>query len=96
MPYNLFMASNAGIVGRLDIRLSKEAKRQVEEAAVIQGMTVTAFVLSTALEAARKVKREHQVTVLNDEERDAFIEMMTSPPEPSEALIRLMGTEVVL
>jgi uncharacterized protein (DUF1778 family) len=38
----------------------------------------------------------HSLTVMTDEEREAFLEMLANPPEPSEALVKLMNTSVTI
>ena len=88
------MSTTAG--SRLEIRLDRDLKDEVEAAAAIQGLSVSAFVVATVLEAARKVRRDHQTTVMDDEERDAFLALLQNPPPPSEGLVALMATEVVL
>jgi uncharacterized protein (DUF1778 family) len=71
-------------------------KSEVEEAAALIGVSLTAFATETLLERARRVKREHALTILGNEDRDVFIEMLTRPPKPSEALVDLMKTTKVI
>jgi uncharacterized protein (DUF1778 family) len=71
-------------------------KGEIEQAAALMGISLTAFFSMAAVERAREVKAQHASTVLNNEERDAFLTLMTSPPSPNPALHRLMRTEVEL
>lgn len=101
LPYNEWMAhspSNGELTAdsRLEVRLNQSFKEEVEEAAAIQGISVSAFVLSTVLDAARRVRREYQSSRMDDVERDAFIDLLNHPSTPSEELIGLMQTKVVL
>ncbi len=76
--------------------MPRELKREVEEAAALLGSTFTAFATQTLVERAREVKHAHSLTVLSDEARDAFVEMMTVPPAPSDALKRTISTKKVV
>jgi uncharacterized protein (DUF1778 family) len=86
----------AQVSARIEFRMSSELKSEVEEAASLVGLSLTAFATEALLERARRVKREYSATVLNDEERDAFLKLLAEPAKPSEALRELMRTEVVL
>lgn len=81
---------------RLEIRLNREHKAEIEAAAAIQGMSVSAFTLTTALQAARKVRQEHNTTLMDDEERDAFVSLLAEASEPNRELRKLMRTRVDL
>ena len=71
-------------------------KAEVEQAAALMGISLTAFFSMAAVERAREVKAQHTVTLLNDRERDALLALMATPPAPNPALDRLMRTEVNL
>ena len=81
---------------RVDFRMPESLKNEVETAAAMQGVSLTAFFAEAAVERARVVKANYAATVLNDAERDAFIAVMTAPPEENPALACLMATEVTL
>ena len=77
--------------------MPENLKKEVEEAAALLGSTFTAFATQALVERAREVKHRYGLTVLCDEARDSFVEMMTNPPEPSEALKKTLNpTKVVL
>lgn len=71
-------------------------KSEIEEAASLLGLTLTAFASQTLIERARQVKQEASVVRLNDVERDAFLSVLANPPEASEALRRTLQTKVKL
>ena len=75
-------------VDRLDVRLSKEKKELIEQAAAASGQSVTDFTVSTLCRRARKVLRDEQVLVLSDRDRDAFLAALENPPKPNRALLR--------
>ena len=81
---------------RVEFRMAADLKKEVEEAAALLGATFTSFATEILTERARQVKREYGQTVMNDKERDAFLEMLAQPPKPSEALVKLMNTQVNL
>ena len=75
---------------RINLRTSPEAKALIERAAAIMGSTVSSFMLQNAYEAARRLVAEQEVITLSDRDRDAFLEALENPPEPTQALIDLM------
>lgn len=76
--------------------MAPNLKSEVEEAAALLGLTLTAFASQTLIEKARQVKQQASITRLGDLERDAFVEMLSSPPSPSAALRKTLGTKVEL
>lgn len=75
---------------RINLRTSPEAKALIERAAAIMGSTVSSFMLQNAYEAARRLVAEQEVITLSDRDRDAFLAALENPPEPTQALIKLM------
>jgi len=71
---------------RIDARLSGDLKELLERAAILQGRTVTAFVLASAEEAALKTIRDHDMIRLTERDREAFVSALLNPPRPSERL----------
>lgn len=81
---------------RVEFRMPQDLKREVEEAAALLGSTFTAFATQALVERAREVRREYGLTVLCDEARDSFVELMTDPPAPSEALRKTLNPAKVV
>ncbi|MDP2818035.1 MAG: DUF1778 domain-containing protein [Polaromonas sp.] len=75
---------------RINLRTSPEAKALIERAAAIMGSTVSSFMLQNAYEAASRVVTQQEVITLSDRDRDAFLDALDNPPEPTPALIALM------
>jgi len=76
--------------------MPQELKEEVEEAVALLGSTFTAFATQVLVERARQVKHSHGLTILGDEARDSFVEMMANPPDPSEALKKTLGVRSVV
>lgn len=81
---------------RVEFRMSALLKREIEEAAALVGTTFTSFATEVLVERSRQVKRDHNLTVMGDQERDAFLQLISNPVEPSRALAKLMQTKVDL
>lgn len=75
---------------RINLRTSPEAKALIERAATIMGATVSSFMLQNAYEAALRLVAQQDVVTLSDRDRDAFLNALENPPEPTQALIDLM------
>lgn len=71
---------------RLAVRLSADNKALLEQAALETGATLSDFVVSSALAAARDVIENTERMVLRGEDREFFLAMLENPPEPNEAL----------
>src|SRR5580658_819864 len=81
---------------RVEFRMPLSLKREVEEAAALMGASFTAFATQALVERAREVKHQYGLTVLCDEARDSFVEMITNPPAPSDALRKTLNTRSVV
>jgi uncharacterized protein (DUF1778 family) len=75
---------------RINIRTTPEAKAMIERAAALMGTTVSAFRIKNAYEAAQWLVADCETVTLSDRDRDAFLEALDHPPEPNEALRRLL------
>lgn len=71
---------------RLEARVTAEQKRLIEQAAALQGRSVTDFVLSSVQEAAKRTIEEHQRLELSLRDSQAFVEALLNPPAPNERL----------
>ena len=70
----------------INLRLSKTAKRRIEQAAQVEGKTVNAFILSSALEHAEKAVRRHETVALARDDATRFFEALSDPPPPNDRL----------
>jgi uncharacterized protein (DUF1778 family) len=73
---------------RLEARVSSEIKALFQEAAAIQGRSVTDFVVASAVEAAARTVRDRDLLNLSKRDRTAFVEALLNPPAPNERLRR--------
>jgi uncharacterized protein (DUF1778 family) len=71
---------------RLETRISKEHKELFQRAADIQGRSLTDFVITSVLEAAKKAIQEHEMMILSAQDRQVFANALLNPPEPSTKL----------
>lgn len=86
MPPNVAHTESA----RINLRTSQEVKDLIERAAAMMGATVSSFMLQNASDVARRVLAQQDILTLSDRDRDAFLRVLDSPPEPTQALIDLM------
>ena len=71
---------------RIDIRLTPQAKSAIETAASLKRVSVSTYILSAAIEAARLDVEKEETLVLADEGRDTLLSLLENPPEPNDAL----------
>ncbi len=76
---------------RLEARVTAEQKRLIEQAAALQGRSVTDFVLSSVQDAAKRAIEEHQRLELSLRDSQAFVEALLNPPAPSERLLETIA-----
>jgi uncharacterized protein (DUF1778 family) len=68
---------------RIELRVAASAKDLIQRAMAISGLTAG----DLAYEGARRVLDEHQRMVLTGADRDAFLDAVLNPPEPTDKLI---------
>ena len=71
---------------RINLRLSETAKRRIEHAAAVEGKTVSAFIVSSALENAEKTVRRHETVALAREDAARFFDALADPTPPNDRL----------
>lgn len=71
---------------RINLRLSETAKRRIEQAAHVEGKTVSAFIVSSALESAEKTVRRHETVALAREDAARFFDALSDPPPLNDRL----------
>jgi len=75
---------------RIELKTSPQVKSELERAAAISGISLTAFVIQQASEAARRISEEADTVRLNQEAWSKLNEVIDNPPEPTDALRELM------
>jgi uncharacterized protein (DUF1778 family) len=84
------MTTTTAESARINLRTSTELKDLIERAATMMGATVSSFMLQSSVDVARRVLAEQDIITLSDRDRDAFLNALDNPPEPTQALIDLM------
>lgn len=76
---------------RISLRTSHELKALIERAAAITGSTVSSFISQNMYETARRIVTDTDTIMLSQEAFEAFVASCENPPEPTEALRKLMA-----
>jgi uncharacterized protein (DUF1778 family) len=66
--------------------VTREQKDLFEEAAALEGTTLTDFVVRSTQRAAEEAIREHSTLVLTPQASRAFVEALLEPQAPNAAL----------
>jgi uncharacterized protein (DUF1778 family) len=72
--------------GRLEARVTPEMKEMFQEAADLEGLSLTDFYVRSVREAAQRVLREREIIELSQRDRVAFVNALLNPPPPSARL----------
>lgn len=75
---------------RVEFRVPQRQKELIEDAAQLQGVSVSDFLAAIASREALKVIQDHSAILLTREQSARFVEALLSPPEPTAALRALM------
>jgi uncharacterized protein (DUF1778 family) len=81
---------------RLELRLEPANRRLLDEAAAASSMSVSAFVLTHATEAAREVLADRTTFALPDDRWDAFMELLDRAERPMPELAAFLARPTVL
>lgn len=76
---------------RINFRTSAELKTLIERAASITGATVSSFISQTMFEASSRIVSDTDTLLMSQEAFEAFVGVCENPPEPTEALRKLMA-----
>jgi len=68
---------------RIELRVAPSAKKLIQRAMAVSGLTAG----DLAYEGARRVLEEHERMVLLGADREAFLDALLNPPEPTERLV---------
>lgn len=81
---------------KIDIRITPEAKRLLQEAARERHTTISQFVLDTALGAANDLLAARTRIGLDDEQWRRFMEALDGPPRVHPRMQRLLNEPTIL
>lgn len=76
---------------RINLRLSRIAKRKLERAAAYSDKTLTDFVIDVALQRADAIVRKNDVITLTPAEWERFQDVLLNPPEPNKRLKKALA-----
>lgn len=76
---------------RMELKTTTEAKQLLNQAAVLDGMDLTAFVLGSAIERARKVIADHALISLTLKGQSALADLLNNSPQPTQDMKALMS-----
>ncbi|WP_019503032.1 DUF1778 domain-containing protein [Pseudanabaena sp. PCC 6802] len=79
-------ATNSQSMARLEARISPEIKALWQQAADLEGRTLTDFVVASVQTEAIRVIQQHQSLKLSIEDSAIFVDALLNPPEPNDAL----------
>lgn len=68
---------------RIELRVAASAKELIQRAMAVSGLTAG----DLAYEGARRVLDEHQRMILSGADRDAFLDAVLNPPDPTPKLV---------
>ena len=66
---------------RIDLRLTKEQKALIEQAAALNGVSVSAYTLLHLLPQARQDLKNKEKLTLSNRDRDLFLSAIVNPPK---------------
>ena len=72
---------------RLEARLTASQKELIQQAATLEGTSLTEFVVRSAQQQAKRVIEEHTLIKLGLEDSQAFVESLLNPPKPNPRMI---------
>lgn len=73
---------------RLHLRCDAQAKQLLEKAAAYRHETLSAFILTQALDSARQVIETQESITLTPADFEIFLDALENPPTPNDALRR--------
>ncbi len=75
---------------RMEFKTTVDMKALLSQAAALDGLDLTSFVLGPAIEKARKVLSEHASITLAKEGQVALVRLLAKPSPPTAAMKELM------
>lgn len=71
---------------RLEARVSADEKKLFQQAAALQGQSMTEFLVNSIYDAAKRTVQEHEMMELSASDRKAFVSALLKPPAPGKRL----------
>jgi uncharacterized protein (DUF1778 family) len=80
----------ADVKGSINLRIERQTRQLIDDAAAILGKTRTEFVIESARKIAIDVLLDQRLFVLDPERYDAFVHALDNPPAPGSKLRSLL------
>ena len=80
---------------KIELRVTRSAKRTLQTAALHSNKSVAEFVLESALACAAETLPDRQYFGINKAQWEAFQKALDSPPSPSSRLVKLLNAPSV-
>ncbi len=71
---------------RIDLRTNSNQKTLLERAAELKHVSLSSYILTTALKQAKLDLEENEIIALSNRDRDLVMAALENPPEPNESL----------
>ena len=75
---------------RIDFRISEENKNILEEAAKINNLSLSSYILSVVMKQAKIDIENNEILKLNNKDKDLIMNLLNDSLEPNDNLIKLM------
>jgi uncharacterized protein (DUF1778 family) len=75
----------------MNLRLPRQTRELIDEAAIASGQTLTEFVVASARNHAIDVLLDQRFFALDAEQTERFLDILDNPPPPNEKLRALMS-----
>lgn len=85
------MASAALADTRINLRARVQDKATIERAAALRDMNLSNFIMQNAVKEAKAVLEEEGIMVLDDVDRQAFVNAFLEPYEPTPYMKRAIA-----
>lgn len=76
---------------RMELKTTADMKDLLSQAAALDGLDLTSFVLGPAIEKARRVLSEHASIALSQKGQAALVQLLRTPQAPTQAMKDLMA-----
>ena len=73
---------------RIDFRTTRSNKELIERAATVQGRSISDFAVSTLVDAASRIVREHEILTLSARDQMMLAKALLAPPAPPTRLVK--------
>lgn len=85
------MAMAVPMRARMELKTTPDMKDLLQSAAALEGLDLTAFVISSAAEKARTVLIAYAQITHSVNQQLALVKLLTSPAKPTQAMKNLMN-----